>query len=89
MAGSIGDQRVRILVDTGATISFITSALVPMLRPKPEVKKSELSVVLGNSETQDTDHYVEVPLTIHSCVLPKRPTHTHKHGSTNQSEINH
>ena len=70
VAGSIGDQRVRILVDTGATISFITSALVPMLRPKPEVKKSELSVVLGNSETQDTDHYVEVPLTIHSCVLP-------------------
>ena len=70
VAGSIGDQRVRILVDTGATISFITSALVPMLRLKPEVKKSELSVVLGNSETQDTDHYVEVPLTIHSCVLP-------------------
>ena len=33
VAGSIGDQRVNILVDTGATISFITSALVPMLRP--------------------------------------------------------
>ena len=70
VAGSIGDQRVNILVDTGATISFITSSIVPMLTPAPEVRKSELSVVLGNSETQDTDHYVSVPLTIHSCALP-------------------
>ena len=44
VSGSIGDQRVRILVDTGATISFISSELVPMLTPKPEVKTSELSV---------------------------------------------
>ena len=70
--GSIGNQRVRILVDTGATISFISSTLVPTLTPKPEVKKSELSVVLGNNETQDTDHYVDVPLTIHNCSLPAR-----------------
>ena len=70
IAGSIGDRRVRILVDTGATISFISSELVPMLTPKPEVKTSELSVVLGNSETQDTDHCVEVPLMIHGCRLP-------------------
>ena len=68
--GSIGNQRVRILVDTGATISFISSTLVPTLTPKPEVKTSELSVVLGNNETQDTDHYVDVPLTIHNCSLP-------------------
>ena len=68
--GGIGNQRVRILVDTGATISFISSTLVPTLTPKPEVKKSELSVVLGNNETQDTDHYVDVPLTIHNCSLP-------------------
>ena len=30
IAGSIGDQRVRILVDTRATISFIKSTLVPL-----------------------------------------------------------
>ena len=70
--GSIGNQRVRILVDTGATISFISSTLVPTLTPKPEVERSELSVVLGNSETQDTDHYVDVPLMIRNCSLPAR-----------------
>ena len=38
IAGSIGDRRVRILVDTGATISFIKSSLVPLLTPSPKVE---------------------------------------------------
>ena len=35
LSGSIGDRRVRVLVDTGATISFISKTLVPRLKPKP------------------------------------------------------
>ena len=45
IVGSIGDRRVRILVDTGATISFVKSTLVPLLTPQPKVEKSELAVV--------------------------------------------
>ena len=60
--GSIGDQRVRILIDTGATISFISRSLVKVLTPKLTVKRSELAIVLGNGDTQDTDHYVDVDL---------------------------
>ena len=67
IAGSIGDQRVRILVDTGATISFIKSTLVPLLTPLPKVEKSELAVVLGNGETQDTDFFIEADLRVHHC----------------------
>ena len=31
--GSIGDQRIRILIDTGATISFISRSVVKVLTP--------------------------------------------------------
>ena len=51
-------------MDTGATISFIKSTLVPLLTPRPKVEKSELAVVLGNGETQDTDFFVEVDLRV-------------------------
>ena len=57
--GSIGDQRIRILIDTGATISFISRSIVKVLTPKLTVKSSELSIVLGNGDSQDTDHYVD------------------------------
>ena len=67
IVGSIGDQRVRILVDTGATISFIKSTLVPLLTPLPKVEMSELAVVLGNGETQDTDFFIEADLRVHHC----------------------
>ena len=46
-----------MLVDTGATISFISKSLVPQLKPKPEVLRSELSIMMGTGETRDTDHY--------------------------------
>ena len=45
--GSIGDRRVRALVDTGATISFISRDLVPLLKPKLDIKKSELGAEGG------------------------------------------
>ena len=67
IAGSINDRRVRILVDTGATISFIKSNLVPLLTPSPKVEKSELAVVLGNGETQDTDFFIDVDLRAKHC----------------------
>ena len=51
-------------MDTGATISFIKSSLVPLLTPSPKVEKSELAVVLGNGETQDTDFFIDVDLRI-------------------------
>ena len=56
------DGVIDTIIDTGATISFISRDLVPLLRRKHGVKASELSVMLGNGETQDTDHYVEVDL---------------------------
>ena len=52
------------MVDTGATISFVSSKLVPRLLPKPEVRKSELSIVMGNGSSQDLDHYVGVDLVL-------------------------
>ena len=51
-------------MDTGATISFVSSKLVTRLSPKPEVRKSELSIIMGNGSAQDTDHYVEVDLVL-------------------------
>ena len=70
LRGSIGDRQVRVLVDTGATISFLSRELVGKLKPKPEVKKSELSVMMGNGDTQDTNHYVEVDLVLNNTSLP-------------------
>ena len=67
IAGSIGDRRVRILVDTGATIRFIKSSLVPLLTPSPKVETSKLSVILGNNATQDTDFFIEADLRVHHC----------------------
>ena len=64
LQGSIGSIRVRILVDTGATISFVSSKLIPRLVPRPEVLKSELSIIMGNGSAQDTDHYVAVDLVL-------------------------
>ena len=60
--GSIGDQRIRILIDTGATISFISRSIVKVLTPKLTVKSSELSIVLGNGDSQDSDHYVDAEM---------------------------
>ena len=68
IAGSIGDRRVHILVDTGATISFIKSSLVPLLTPSPKVETSELSVILGNNATQDTDFFIDVDLRVKHCM---------------------
>ena len=42
------------MVDTGATISFVSSKLIPNLVPKPKVLKSELSIVMGNGSSQDS-----------------------------------
>ena len=70
LSGSIGDRLVRVLVDTGATISFISKNLVARLKPTPEVLKSELSVMMGNGETHDTNHYVEVDLVLDNTSLP-------------------
>ena len=69
LSGSIGDQRVRVLVDTGATISFISKALVPLLKPSPEVLRSELSIMMGTGEMRDSDHYVDVQLILNSTAL--------------------
>ena len=61
LSGSIGDQRVRVLVDTGATISFISKALVPLLKPSPEVLRSyELAIMMGTGGMHDSEHYVDV-----------------------------
>ena len=38
--------------------------MVPLLTPQPKVEKSELAVVLGNGETQDTDFFVDVDLRV-------------------------
>ena len=54
-------------MDTGATISFVKSTLVPLLTPRPKVEKSELAVVLGNGETQDTDFFIDVDLRVQHC----------------------
>ena len=69
LSGSIGDQRVRVLVDIGATISFISKALVPLLKPSPEVLRSELSIMMGTGEMRDSDHYVCVQLILNSTAL--------------------
>ena len=72
LSGSIGDRRVRVLVDTGATISFISKSLVPQLKPKPEVLRSELSIMMGTGETRDTDHYVNADLILNNATLPAK-----------------
>ena len=72
LSGSIGDRRVRVLVDTGATISFISKSLVPQLKPKPEVLRSELSIMMGTGETRDTDHYVNADLILNNTTLPAK-----------------
>ena len=55
-------------MDTGATISFVKSTLVPLLTPRPKVEKSELAVILGNGETQDTDFFIDVDLRVKHCM---------------------
>ena len=51
--GSIGDRRVRALVDTGATISFISRDLVPLLKSTSKIRlescMSSTRTVLNNS----------------------------------------
>ena len=63
---------MRVLVDTGATISFINRDLVGKLKPSPEVRKAELSITLGNGESHDTDHYVDADLVLNNATLPAR-----------------
>ena len=48
-----------MLVDTGATISFISDTLVKRLKSSPEVKRSKLSMTLGNGETHATWQIME------------------------------
>ena len=40
---------------------------MPLLTPSPKVEKSELAVVLGNGETQDTDFFIDVGLRVKHC----------------------
>ena len=61
---NIANRRVKVLVDTGASVSFIDKELVTRLQPPPQRHKSAIAVILGNSTEETTNENIEVGIVL-------------------------
>ena len=61
---NIANRRVKVLVDTWASVSFIDKTLVPQLNPPPERQKSAIAVILGNSTEETTNENIAVDIVL-------------------------
>ena len=61
---------MKVLIDTGASVSFIDEALAATLHPPPKRNESTLAVILGNSTEEATTKNIEVDIMLKNHKFP-------------------